>query len=93
MRLPRILILTVLLLWGISSVAQFNNASGPQAPGTNNPFGGGGINPNDIDPPPDPIDTPFDAGVIFLLIIGTAYGVTAMGSKNIGSIKSRRISI
>jgi|GEM_PF-6855894 len=51
-------------------------------------FGGGGINPNDIDPPPDPIDTPIDAGVIFLLIVGVAYGVTKIGAKRgeIGSL-------
>jgi len=58
-----------------SSTGQTGQTS-PSPGGQNSAFGGGGINPNDIDPPPDPIDTPFDAGVIFLLIIGTAYGVT-----------------
>lgn len=58
-----------------SSTPSSSSPSGGQAPSA---FGGGGINPNDIDPPPDPVDTPIDAGVIFLLIIGTAYGVRKM---------------
>jgi hypothetical protein len=49
-----------------------SSAGQPPAPSA---FGGGGVT-DDINPPPDPIDTPIDAGVIYLLIIGTAYGVT-----------------
>jgi hypothetical protein len=45
-------------------------------------FGSGGVNPNGIDPPPDPIDTPIDAGVIFLLIVGVAYGVTKLNGRH-----------
>jgi hypothetical protein len=52
------------------------SGSGSEPPSTFSK--GGGIGPNDINPPPDPVDVPIDAGIIFLLIIGTAYGVTRM---------------
>ena len=59
----------------------------PQGNGANGPYGGGGgITPNDFSPPPDPIDTPIDAGLIFLLIIGTAYGVTRMRKEENGGL-------
>lgn len=41
---------------------------------SSSPFGGSG-GTDDINPPPDPVDTPIDAGIVFLLIIGTAFGV------------------
>jgi hypothetical protein len=58
----------------------FSSPAPPAGSGQNGPYsnGGGGINPNDITPPPDPIDTPIDAGLIYLLIIGLAYGITKM---------------
>jgi hypothetical protein len=59
-----------------------SSSSSSGTPPTSSAFGSGGVNPNGIDPPPDPIDTPIDAGVIFLLIIGTAYGVTRMRNEN-----------
>ena len=65
----------------------------PAGSGTpNSPYGGNGIgiNPNDIDPPPDPIDTPIDAGLIFLLIVGLAYGVTRMRKEEQMLVVSRR---
>ena len=58
----------------------------PAGNGANGPNGGGGIMPNDFSPPPDPIDTPIDAGLIFLLIIGTAYGVTKMRKEENGGL-------
>jgi hypothetical protein len=62
----------------VGSNTPFAAPPSPSGEQAQSAFGGGGINPNDIDPPPDPIDTPIDAGVIYLLIIGTAYGVTRM---------------
>jgi hypothetical protein len=55
--------------------------------GTYSPNGGGGIGPDDIGPPPDPIDTPLDAGIIYLLILGVAYGVTRMRKEENGGLK------
>ena len=66
------------------------NSSGPftaapsSAPAGNNRSGGG---TDDFNPPPDPVDTPFDTGMIFLLIIGTAYGVRRIGKKNNSNMK------
>ena len=80
--MKRILLLILIVL--NISLAQAQNTGGPftpNAPATppgNNRIGGGG-SPDDFLPPPDPIDTPLDSGIIFLLILGTAYGVTKMG--------------
>ena len=80
-------ILLILLIGLNISLAQAQNSGGPftpNAPATppgNNRIGGGG-SPDDFLPPPDPIDTPLDSGIIFLLIIGTAYGVTKMGKNS-----------
>ena len=66
-------------------LVQAQNSSGPftaapsSAPAGNNRSGGG---TDDFNPPPDPVDTPFDRGIIFLLIIGTVYGVRRIGMKN-----------
>ena len=78
--MKKALFILLIILWtGAGNKAFSQNAPQSASPiGNSSPFGGGGINPNDITPPPDPIDTPIDAGLIFLLIIGLAYGVTKM---------------
>ena len=86
-------VIAVTLSYGqIGSGGPFSSPAPPAGSGTQNgPYnnGGGGINPNDITPPPDPIDTPIDAGLIFLLIIGLAYGVTKMRKEETMSVVSR----
>jgi hypothetical protein len=65
----------------------FSTPAPPANGGAYSPNGGGGIGPDDIGPPPDPIDTPLDAGLIYLLIIGTAYGVTRLKKDEDGGLK------
>ena len=53
----------------------------PTGNGANGPYGGGGVTPNDFSPPPDPIDTPLDAGLIVLLGAGVLYGLKLTKAK------------
>jgi hypothetical protein len=63
----------------------FSSPAPPSGNGTSNngPYNGNGIgiNPNDITPPPDPIDTPLDNGLILLLGVGILYGIKVARSK------------
>jgi hypothetical protein len=70
-----LLIIVVVLGIGVTSGAYAQSNPSLQPVGAAAPFGGGGgINPNDIDPPGDPVDTPIDSWLAVLLVAGCAYG-------------------
>lgn len=75
----------IILLTGKSYAEKVSDLQGGNN-SNSSPFGGSG-GTDDFNPPPDPIDTPIDAGIVFLLIIGTAFGVPQLRVEKKGYMK------